>query len=218
MSSSDVISIFLMVVIVLLTWLLIASYIKDPHRSDHPIHHLGHMHHHVPHHRPLGPRAAVHNDPFPYNACYENPKSCDFHLNDRPAHVALPSNPINETPEFVTYSPACQKYPTRVELASSGTGVGEPSFVNGNERPAPYQKMPAKCHNAAFDPKFNPSPSQGGGDEAHGSIDYPNKGPRVRGFACRRPSGVGEASFEKVRDNERRGAFKSASKLGGCPL
>jgi hypothetical protein len=211
MASADVLSVVLMVVIVLLTWLLIASYTKTPpHMADHPIHHL-----HMP------PLIAGHpiraHDPYPYNNCYHDPKACDFHLNDRPAHVAHPSHPINETPEFVGYAPSCTKYPTRVELASSGTGVGEPSFVSGNERPAPYTNMPAKCSKTLYDPHFNPDPSHGD-DETNAAIDYPNAGPRVRGFACQRPSGVGEPSFEKLGDNERQGAFKSASKLGGCPL
>ena len=124
---------------------------------------------------------------------------CEQTLN-KPFKHHVEGASINERPAFVDFPSICQSPPKfDPNLAMKGTGVGEPAFEDVNEFPAPFSRDCQKC----VLPKpsnFDPKPSDGNDNEQNEKIDYHINQPRVSGFVCLRPSGVGEPAFEKQNE------------------
>lgn len=118
--------------------------------------------------------------------------------------VLMPaSSPNVEASEIKNEHPADVDFPMHVgnmdkfnpELATSGTGVGEPALPGANEHPAPFEPKhnTGKARRAAH--VFDVAPSDAN-DEVHGAIDFDVHPPCIHMFD-RDATGVGEPAFEK---------------------
>jgi hypothetical protein len=105
---------------------------------------------------------------------------------------------INERPLYTDFQPGCplNLKATDPELATRGTGVGEPAFPDQDSFPAPFEKTCHKCKPAPPNPSV-PEPSDAY-DEDYELIDYEIRIPKSTGLVCARPSGVGEPSCDKT--------------------
>jgi hypothetical protein len=148
---------------------------------------------------------------------HSTPTLCEATLNKAPKHVVAPSLPYNENPGFIDFPSSCQPYPKpNPELATRGTGVGEPAYEDINEFPAPYTND-KKCCGRGDKHFFTVSPNDEY-RETNVAIDYKINAPPINGLVCHRPSGIGEPAYEK--ENEFPAPYKelldSYSSHGKC--
>lgn len=126
---------------------------------------------------------------------HQPPALCEQKLTLAP--VCQPQA-INERPLYTDFQPGCplNLKATDPELATKGTGVGEPAFPDQDSFPAPFVKTCHACKPAPPNPNV-PSPSDAH-DEDYEAIDYEIRIPKSTGLVCARPSGVGEPSCSKT--------------------
>ena len=103
--------------------------------------------------------------------------------------------PINERPEWLDVPVICTKYKvSNANLASSGTGIVEPSFEDVNEfSGAPFQALPETKRVPVTVPSDYANDVM-----VYGEVDFATHLPPINGMNCQRPRGVGAPSSEKL--------------------
>jgi hypothetical protein len=119
------------------------------------------------------------------------PKMCDAKLNSKPKSVHI--EPVNYRPSFTEYSSGCpqQFKAADPDAPMRGTGVGEPAFPDINSLAQEYTKQCVGCKPTQKPTSSIPDPRDESTDNDFETVEYESVEPKVAGFVCQRPSGVG---------------------------